>query len=389
MIYNHKIFCLLLNEMKIFLFRKKKASFAPDSKFFPMKNLLLLFITLFFLNINVTAQDSLVPTTGKFIIGITPTPPFVVEEREGFGGISIRSWEMVNDKLEAEYEYRVYDSLGELLAAVENAEVDFSINPITVTDQRMLIMDFSQPYFISHTAMAQKSGSRIWGYITNILSWNFISALLILIGVIFIFGLLVWLFERKKNQEQFGGGLKGIYQGFWWSAVTMTTVGYGDKSPLTLGGRVIGFIWMFMAIIMISSLTAGIASSLTVQNMNSKIRSIEDLGNFEITTVQNSSALELLEQYNIDTETVANAEDGIQQLLDEQAQVFVYDQPILQYYIEQKELEDKLEVLQRTLKKDYYSYAFPTDSKLIKVIDPLLIATLKTMTWNNLVKDYK
>ncbi|MGO2102628.1 MAG: ion channel [Psychroflexus halocasei] len=44
----------------------------------------------------------------------------------------------------------------------------------------------------------------------------------------------------------------------------MTTVGYGDKSPLSLGGRIVGLIWMFMAVIILSSLTAGIASALTV-----------------------------------------------------------------------------------------------------------------------------
>ena len=349
----------------------------------------LLVVSFLFFFSPVHSQDTIQETPEKLLIGITPTPPFVIEEGDDFSGLSIRSWEMVNGELEADYEYRVYNSLAELLKAIENAEVDFSINPITVTDQRMLVMDFSQPYFISHTAVAKKSGSKIWTYITNILSWKFLSAILILVGVIFIFGFFVWLFERKKNEEQFGGGLKGLFQGFWWSAVTMTTVGYGDKAPLTLGGRVIGFVWMFMAIIMISSLTAGIASSLTMQNMNDEIRSIGDLGNFEVTTVESSSALELLDQYNVESQTVSNAEEGLEQLLNEETELLVYDQPILNYYIEQKELGDELELVPRTLKKDYYSYSFPTDSELIKVIDPILIGTLKTMAWNNLVKDYK
>ena len=353
-----------------------------------MKSLGLL-LYFFFSFSTIYSQDTIQETPEKLLIGITPTPPFVIEKEDDFEGLSIRSWELVNDELEADYEFKVYESLAELLQAVENGEVDFSINPITVTDQRMLTMDFSQPYFISHTAVAKRSGSKIWTYITNILSWKFISAILILVGVIFIFGFLVWLFERKRNEEQFGDGPKGILQGFWWSAVTMTTVGYGDKSPVTLGGRIIGFIWMFMAIIMISSLTAGIASSLTMQNMNDEIRSIEDLGNFEVTTVESSSALELLDQYNVATETVPNAEEGLEHLLNEKTELLVYDQPILDYYIEQKELGDELELIPRTLKKDYYSYTFPPDSELIELIDPILIATLKTMVWNNLVKEYK
>lgn len=169
----------------------------------------------------------------------------------------------------------------------------------------------------------------------------------------------------------------------------MTTVGYGDKSPKTLGGRIIGFIWMFAAIIMISSLTAGIASSLTVHNINEEINSIQDLSRFEVVTVENSSAHELLNQYAVESTTVLNAEEGIQVLLDEEATFFVYDQPILNYEIERRDAADELEVIQRTLKRDYYSYSFPKNSPLVEIIDPILVSTLKSMEWNQLIQEYK
>lgn len=346
-------------------------------------------VLLILLSYSSIAQDPLSPVSEKLRIGLTEAPPFVMEENGRWKGLSISSWGLVNRELESEFEYKIYPDLNSLLTAVENGEVDLSINPITVTDQRMNRMDFSQPYFISHTAIARRSGSKIWGYLSNMLSWNFISAILILVGIIFIFGFLVWIFERKANKEEFGGGPRGILQGFWWSAVTMTTVGYGDKSPRTLGGRFIGLIWMFLAIIMISSLTAGIASSLTVQNIQDEITSIEDLGRFDVATVQSSSSLELLNQYNVESQNVLNAEEGIDLLLNKKTTLLVYDQPILNYLIEQKELEDDLEVLPKTLKKDYFSYSFPKGSRLIKKIDPLLVGTLKSMEWNTLIKDYK
>lgn len=343
----------------------------------------------FLIGFTGVAQDTNQVDQNKLIIGLTETPPFVIQENNRFKGLSISSWELVNRKLNADYEFKSYPSLNTLLSAVENGEVDFSINPITVTDQRMKKMDFSQPYFISHTAIAKKKGSKIWSYLGNLLSWNFISAILILVGVIFVFGFLVWIFERKTNKEEFGEGPRGIFQGFWWSAVTMTTVGYGDKSPRTFGGRLIGLIWMFLAIIMISSLTAGIASSLTVQNIQDEINSIEDLSRFEVTTVESSSALELLDQYNVSTDKVMNADEGIEKVRNKETAFFVYDQPILNHLIEENNLQDELEVLPKTLKKDYYSYSFPKGSQLIETIDPLLVGSLKTLEWNNLVKNYK
>lgn len=353
-----------------------------------MKFYLYVFFFLF-INFTATAGEGIDSLNNKLVIGLTEAPPFVLQKNGKLTGLSISSWKLVNQKLEAEYEFRTYPNLNSLLKAVENNEVDLSINPITVTDQRMQRMDFSQPYFISHTSVARRSGSRIWTYLSNLLSWNFISAILVLVGVIFIFGFLVWIFERKSNSEEFGQGAKGIFQSFWWSAVTMTTVGYGDKSPRTFGGRFVGLIWMFLAIIMISSLTAGIASSLTVQNIQDEITSVHDLERFEVSTVESSSAQEFLDQYNIESQKVINAEQGIEQLLNKETDVLVYDQPILRFLIEQKELDDDLEVLKETLKKDYYSYSFPKGSPLVKEIDPILMSTLKTMEWNNLIEDYK
>lgn len=353
------------------------------------KSLLLLFLLLFSFNAVAQSTDTLSTPTAKLVIGVTEAPPFVMETAGDFSGLSIESWRLVNRELDRDYEFRKFESLDALLSAVEQGEVDFSINPITVTDQRMERMAFSQPYFISYTGIARQSGSAVWRYLANIFSWNFLSAILILVGVIFVFGLLVWIFERKKNKEEFGPGAKGIFQGFWWSAVTMTTVGYGDKSPRTLGGRIIGFIWMFMAIIMISTLTAGIASSLTVQNIQDDIASVQDLERFDVYTVKSSSAQELLEQYGIGSNQLSSPEEALAMLPESDQNVMVYDKPILSYLIEEKGLEDELVVLENSLKKDYYSYSFPKNSELLRTIDPILVGTLKTMEWNSLIAEYK
>ena len=178
-------------------------------------------------------------------------------------------------------------------------------------------------------------------------------------------------------------------QGFWWSAVTMTTVGYGDKSPRTTGGRIIGLIWMFMAVIIISSFTAGIASSLTVKSINEEISTIQDLERFDVTTVTSSSSQELLDLYNIETTLVSNGAEGLEAIQNEESTLLVYDEPILKYEIERRDLSNDLEVLGQSLKKDYYSYAFPKDSKLLKIINPVLMRTLKSMEWAAVIKDYK
>lgn len=66
---------------------------------------------------------------------------------------------------------------------------------------------------------------------------------------------LVFLFEGNVN-EQF----KAMGDAVWWVLVTMTTVGYGDKVPMTTGGRIVGIIIMFFGLALLSSFTATISS---------------------------------------------------------------------------------------------------------------------------------
>ena len=54
---------------------------------------------------------------------------------------------------------------------------------------------------------------------------------------------------------------------FWWAIVTMTTVGYGDFSPETPGGRVFAVLIMFIGISLVSLLTATISSIFVAQKI--------------------------------------------------------------------------------------------------------------------------
>ncbi|TLD68965.1 ion transporter [Phragmitibacter flavus] len=64
------------------------------------------------------------------------------------------------------------------------------------------------------------------------------------------------------EQDVPGSNITTVQDAFWWSIVTMTTVGYGDRFPVTPEGRMVASVLMVMGIGLFGSLTAFLSSAL-------------------------------------------------------------------------------------------------------------------------------
>ncbi|XP_029203797.2 uncharacterized protein LOC114967902 isoform X2 [Acropora millepora] len=77
-------------------------------------------------------------------------------------------------------------------------------------------------------------------------------------------GLSVWLLESLFFSKEFSGEFyHGVWDGFWWAFVTMTTVGYGDRSPKSIPGRIFCFFWIITGINIIAIFTALVTATVT------------------------------------------------------------------------------------------------------------------------------
>lgn len=83
---------------------------------------------------------------------------------------------------------------------------------------------------------------------------------------IFLAAAGIYFFENKAQPEVFGS----VFHSIWWAIVTLTTVGYGDVYPITLGGRIFTF-FVLMIGIGIVTVPAGLMASAL-----SKARKIQD-----------------------------------------------------------------------------------------------------------------
>ena len=355
-----------------------------------MRNPLFYILSLFFLIGN--AQQAYMEGD-TLIVGIYQNPPFVIKTVDNsYEGLSIELWENIAASSNLNFRYQQYSDFIGILKRLEYREIDLTINPMDVNDQRIEKFDMTQPYFISSIGVAipNLNRSTLTLFLSNAFSMAFLKIVLLLLLVIFVFGFFLWLVERKYNRYQFRPGLMGLFDGLWWSAVTMTTVGYGDKAPKSNLGKAIGIIWMFTAVIIISSFTAGIASTLTISGLQTDINSAEDIRLVEkISAVGASSSEAYLMQENISIhQTFASPILALRALAKKENDVLLYDHTILQYYINRLSLNDNVKLLPLTLKENYQSFMLPKDHPAYDRINVGLMKEIQQDSWEELQRKY-
>jgi voltage-gated potassium channel len=82
---------------------------------------------------------------------------------------------------------------------------------------------------------------------------------------ILLSSVLILIFEQGNEAN-----IKTARDAIWWSFVTMTTVGYGDHYPVTIGGRIVAIILMVTGITLFGVVTASLGNLLLKMIKRSK-----------------------------------------------------------------------------------------------------------------------
>jgi ABC-type amino acid transport substrate-binding protein len=167
----------------------------------------------------------------------------------------------------------------------------------------------------------------------------------------------------------------------------MTTVGYGDKAPVTFGGRMLALIWMFAGIIIISSFTAAITTVLTVTQLESPVKGPEDLPKVRVGTIMNSTSEDYLQGKRISFRAYKGLMEGLQATVDGKIDALVYDAPILRYLVNNN-FRGKLDVLPYTFLRQDYGIGLPAGSPLREPINRVLLEEINRPEWQDILYRY-
>lgn len=350
----------------------------------------ILFCLLSLMPGNAFSQDASAALS-KLVVGTVVAPPLYVKAEDGqWQGFGIEIWQAVAQRMGVLFEFREYNDFGALLDAIKNGEID-AIPALPVEERYEPVMDFSQSYLRSGLAIAvpvEDASDRWTNVIASIFSRDILRAVGLLMLVSLIAGIMVWTFERRQNSEMFGDGtVKGIGHGIWWSVVTMTTVGYGDKAPKTIGGRVVALIWMLFSIVFIASFTANITTSLTISELRGKVRGFNDLYNARVGAISRSEASDFLTKHGMAVNPFENLRQGLQAVADKKIDAFVLNELILKY-LARNEFAGRVQVIPGTFDEYYVSIAIQDKSPLRKPINKALLGLMKTEAWTDFLNRY-
>lgn len=352
-----------------------------------MKNIVAFSLCLFIasLSFSQTPKDTL-------IIGYAPAPPFIIEDDNKLSGINIWLWNRVSKDLNLEYKLVLMD-FSEMLDGLKQETIDVCINPLTITSQRSIDMEFTHSFYASNSTIAvtkQNTFVRVIEFIQRFFNRNLLRGLFILFSVIILFGLATWLFEKNKNPTHFRPGWKGFFDGLWWSVVTMTTVGYGDKYPKSRGGKIVALIWMFSGLLFISGLTAGIASSLTVMNLENEVEDFNTYKDKRVGSITSSSSIAFLkDNFFNKVETYSSLNDGLRDLSEEKIEAFLYDEPILKYRLKQEEGLSNITLLPIKFDLQLYAFGLPKKHSLLEQqISQKILEITESHEWRVVLNEF-
>jgi len=298
-------------------------------------------------------------------------------------GFSIDLWGEVATRAALDFEYILTDTVMAQLDAVAQGEADMAIAAISITSEREERIDFSHPYLKSGLQILTTGDQRLG--IGRLLSAFLSPALLEIIGIFFLLLLvaahLIWLVERRRNPEFPRDYLRGIWEAIWWAAVTVTTVGYGDKTPRGVAGRAFGLMWMFLGLFLVANFTAGITAVLTAQQLKDSVNSIADLQNGRVATVVGTTADEYLTTLRVRHVRVDLIDDAYELLANGQVQAVVYDAPVLLYYANTRN-DSTLQVVGDVFNEEEYGIALAENSPYREPINRALLEIREDGTYD-------
>lgn len=320
------------------------------------------------------AALALAPDGGATLrVGVAGSAPFVLVD-EAPRGLAVDLFTAAADNAGLDAQLAPVATVDEALDQLTRGELDVVVGPVSVTSARLERASFTQPYFQAGLSTLSRPGAQtLWSRVAPVLSRAFLTGAAVLVLLLFLVGSGIWLAERRENPQFPGDALRGIPAGMWLAVVTMTTVGYGDKAPVTARGRVFTALWMLTSMMFASSLTAGITTALTVSQISQRdFERPAELRRQRVATVSGSTSVDFIRRHGGVVYPRATLAEAIAALERDEVDAVVFDRPMLQHWVH-THADAPVLLSDAEWEPQGYAFAVPLDSEALHALDVALV----------------
>ena len=163
---------------------------------------------------------------------------------------------------------------------------------------------------------------------------SFINFLSIFFFFIFVMGHIFWIVEHRYNDLFRKFYAEGVMDGLWYTAVTVTTVGYGDKVPTTLIGKLFGSFWMIFGLICFGLFSGAVVDEINNMQEAANIQDVSGLVGVDICVLERTYYKQLSTIFGFKPITASSLEEcGKSVLNGNVAAMVVPHADLLQYFL--------------------------------------------------------
>ncbi len=326
-------------------------------------------------------------------VAVYDVPPYGAVSANGtLSGVSVDLWRRVAEELGWDYKLTPISQMASILSGLEQGRFDAAIGAITITAEREARVDFSYPAHRSGVAVALRKETgplaAISSYLTVAMELGYL--ILGILALLLLLGSIIWVVERPRRSDARPNEsiVATWHEGLYWAVVTMTTVGYGDKTPKTRLGQLVAVVWMMTSLALVSLLSASLVSRLTAERVeNSSIRMESDLSARRLAAVEQSSGAEYLEDLQLKYDKYNNLAEALSSLADGRSDAVVNSVGALRHLVSAR-FAQAVYVQRALLAPAFMAVALPHYSPLKRPIDRALIKITASLEWKAIEELY-
>lgn len=340
----------------------------------PVKTPAILALLLFVCGSSTVLADP--PVAPKPLrVGVFLEPPFVMNTPNGLGGFAFDLWSKIATTLGWTCDYQVVPSIAELLDRLNKGELDVGVSDLSITSERLKLVDFTQPYLDAglQVMINEKHRGGFFDLVRGLSEGGHLQvfaggAITLLLATI-----VLTLYDRRNDPEFHHSWTIGLSESFY-HVVSLATAGKANHKPIVSGavGNLIAALWLISGVTVVAYVTSSITSVMTVNKIHGEINGPKDLTGKKVGSVAGSAAAAYCHSAGMSTVEFPDIDDAVKALAAERIDAIVYNSWSLRY-IDKQHPELPITEVGPLFEPRKFGFALPQGSMLRMPINLTLL----------------